>query len=121
MCSPGIPFCLVSFVYHTSPATEPLEGEGFTTMKRSWLPKFLQRQQAITNVSSRKPPRPRTFHPRLEQLEDRTAPAVITVTTTADDNVANDGSVSLREAIQAINNGSGGLDMDITNQLPGVF
>jgi CSLREA domain-containing protein len=57
----------------------------------------------------------------LEQLEDRLAPAVITVTTTADDNTPNDGSVSLREAIQAINNGSAGADLDIIIQNPGVF
>jgi CSLREA domain-containing protein len=43
------------------------------------------------------------------------------VTTTADDNTPNDGSVSLREAIQAINNGTAGADPDISNQNPGVF
>jgi CSLREA domain-containing protein len=43
------------------------------------------------------------------------------VTTVADDNVPNDGSVSLREAIQAINNGTAGLDPDISNQNPGMF
>lgn len=58
---------------------------------------------------------------RLEQLEDRLAPAVITVTAAFDDNTPNDGSVSLREAIQAINNGSAGADTDISNQNPGVF
>jgi CSLREA domain-containing protein len=47
--------------------------------------------------------------------------ATITVTTTADDNVPNDGSVSLREAIQAINNGTAGADTDISNQNPGTF
>jgi CSLREA domain-containing protein len=60
------------------------------------------------------------FQPRLECLEDRLAPAVITVTTAADDNAANDGSVSLREAIQAINAG-GTTDNDILNQNPGTF
>jgi CSLREA domain-containing protein len=64
--------------------------------------------------------RPR-FKPCLEFLENRLAPATITVTTTADDNVANDLSVSLREAIQAINNGGAGTDMDISNQNPGTF
>ncbi|HJZ59778.1 MAG TPA: CSLREA domain-containing protein, partial [Gemmataceae bacterium] len=59
--------------------------------------------------------------PRLEPLEDRAVPATITVTTTADDNTPNDGSVSLREAIQAINNGTAGADTDISNQNPGVF
>src|SRR6516164_11736820 len=70
-------------------------------------------------------PRARVRTPRcplcVEQLEDRLAPAVIKVTTTADDNTPNDGSVSLREAIQAINNGTAGADPDISNQNPGVF
>jgi CSLREA domain-containing protein len=46
--------------------------------------------------------------------------ATITVTTTADDITPNDGSVSLREAIQAINEGKTG-DPDISSQNPGVF
>jgi CSLREA domain-containing protein len=61
------------------------------------------------------------YQPRLEALECRLAPAIIMVTTSADDNTPNDGSVSLREAIQAINNGSAGGDMDIINQNPGTF
>jgi CSLREA domain-containing protein len=65
--------------------------------------------------------RPQGLPLRLEWLEDRLAPAVVTVTTAADDNTPNDGSVSLREAIQAINNGSAGGDTDITNQSPGAF
>jgi len=63
----------------------------------------------------------RRYRPALEILENRLAPAVITVTTAADDNTANDGSVSLREAIQAMNNASAGSDMDISHQNPGVF
>jgi len=59
--------------------------------------------------------------PRLEALEHRLAPATITVTTGLDDVVANDGSVSLREAITALNNGSAGGDNDITSQGPGTF
>jgi CSLREA domain-containing protein len=46
---------------------------------------------------------------------------VITVTTAADDLTPNDGSVSLREAIQAINNGTAGADTDISSQNPGPF
>jgi CSLREA domain-containing protein len=46
--------------------------------------------------------------------------ATITVTTAADDNTPNDGSVSLREAIQAINAGAT-TDTDILNQNPGTF
>jgi CSLREA domain-containing protein len=79
-----------------------------------WLPRSLF-------PKSRRPARrPRTIPLRLEQLEDRTAPAVITVTTAMDDNNPNDGSVSLREAIQAINAGST-TDTDILNQNPGTF
>jgi len=47
--------------------------------------------------------------------------AVITVTTTADDLIPNDGSVSLREAITAINAGNDLGDPDITAQNPGTF
>src|SRR4051812_45301017 len=47
--------------------------------------------------------------------------ATITVTTTADDTTPNDGTVSLREAITAINAGSGAGNTDIVNQNPGTF
>ncbi len=47
--------------------------------------------------------------------------ASITVTTTADDITPNDGSVSLREAITAINAGNELGDADITAQTPGTF
>src|SRR6266849_2783549 len=47
--------------------------------------------------------------------------AVITVTTTADDITPNDGSVSLREAITAVNAGNDLGDPDITAQNPGTF
>jgi CSLREA domain-containing protein len=57
----------------------------------------------------------------LEILEGRLAPATITVTTTADDITPNDGSVSLREAITAINAGNDLGDPDITAQSPGTF
>jgi CSLREA domain-containing protein len=57
----------------------------------------------------------------LEILESRLAPATITVTTTADDITPNDGTVSLREAITAINAGNDLGDPDITAQSPGTF
>src|SRR5437879_11787613 len=63
----------------------------------------------------------RRAHPRLELLESRLAPATITVTTTADDITPNDGSVSLREAIIAVNAGNDLGDPDITAQNPGTF
>src|SRR5262249_27679614 len=47
--------------------------------------------------------------------------STIKVTTADDDITPNDGSVSLREAILAIDTGTGLGDPDITNQLPGVF
>src|SRR5216684_821655 len=65
-----------------------------------------------------------TSRPRrlaLERLEVRTAPAVITLTTFADDIIPNDGSVSLREAITAINAGNNLGDPNITAQNPGTF
>src|SRR4051812_12048333 len=55
-----------------------------------------------------------------EVLEVRRLLATITVTTTADDVIPADGSVSLREAITAINAGFSG-DPDVTLQNPGAF
>jgi CSLREA domain-containing protein len=52
----------------------------------------------------------------VERLEDRLAPATITVTTNADETTANDGVVSLREAISAIN-AQQTTDNDILAQL----
>jgi CSLREA domain-containing protein len=57
----------------------------------------------------------------LVLLPHPAAAAVITVTTAADDSTPNDGSVSLREAIQAINAGNNLGDPDIIAQNPGVF
>ncbi|HEV3447946.1 MAG TPA: hypothetical protein VG099_25130, partial [Gemmataceae bacterium] len=59
--------------------------------------------------------------PRLELQESRLAPATITVTTTSDDITPNDGSVSLREAIAAINAGNTLGDPDIIAENPGTF
>ena len=47
--------------------------------------------------------------------------ATITVTTTTDDLTPNNGIVSLREAITAINAGNDLGDPDITAQNPGIF
>lgn len=58
---------------------------------------------------------------RLEQLEGRWAPAVVTVTTAADDLTPNDGSVSLREAMTAVNAGNDLGDPDITAHTTGTF
>jgi CSLREA domain-containing protein len=74
---------------------------------RLWFPS--PRPQA------RRSRRPRLY---LEPLEDRLAPAVVlTVTTADDDNTPGDGSVSLREAIQAINAATPPTDPDIIAQI----
>ncbi|HMC11197.1 MAG TPA: CSLREA domain-containing protein, partial [Pirellulaceae bacterium] len=57
----------------------------------------------------------------LEHLEGRNLLATITVTTSADDLTPNDGTVSLREAITAINAGNDLGDPNITSQNPGTF
>ena len=59
--------------------------------------------------------------PVVELLEDRMAPAVLTVNTVADDLTPNDSSVSLREAITALNAGNDLGDPDIIAQAPGTF
>jgi CSLREA domain-containing protein len=72
-------------------------------------------------VFSRAPRAARRPRLCLELLEDRTAPAVITVNTAIDDLTPNDGTVSLREAITAINAGNDLGDPDLTAQNPGTF
>src|SRR5262249_22580183 len=71
--------------------------------------------------SSRRRGQPPRFRPRLEALEDRLAPATITVTTVADDLTPNDGSMSLREAITALDAGNALGDPDVVAQNPGTF
>ena len=51
-------------------------------------------------------PHPNSFRPRLELLEDRLAPAILTVTGTGDTIDANDGVITLREALTAAVNNS---------------
>jgi CSLREA domain-containing protein len=67
------------------------------------------------------PRRQRPPRLRVEALEERCLPALITVTTLADELTPNDGSVSLREAVNAINNPTMITDADITGQNPGSF
>lgn len=57
----------------------------------------------------------------VESLESRRLLATITVTTTADDLVPNNGTVSLREALTALNAGNNLGDPDIVAQTPGTF
>lgn len=77
-----------------------------------WLSRLPKRRTAA---------RSKSFWLHLESLESRLAPAVIMVTTTADDISPGDGSVSLREAITAINAGNDLGDHDIAMQNPGTF
>jgi CSLREA domain-containing protein len=59
--------------------------------------------------------------PWFEHLEGRNLLATITVNTVVDDLTPNDGSVSLREAIAAMNAGNDLGDPNITAQNPGTF
>src|SRR5262245_62857046 len=89
-------------------------------MLRFWLrklfPSFLRRKVQ---------PRRQFVRPRarlgLDVLEDRLAPATITVTSTDDTVSAGDHKVTLREAITAINAGNDLGDADISGQTPGTF
>src|SRR6266851_4129253 len=82
---------------------------------KSWI---ARRWLSSSRPKNQRPHRVPLF---LEQLEDRLAPAVVTVTTVADDITPNDGSVSLRESITAVNAGNDLGDPDITAQNPGTF
>src|SRR5262249_60582485 len=64
---------------------------------RSWLRKLFSRKARPLAA------RPRT-RPALEVLEDRLAPAVLTVNSVAD-NVTSDSLLTLREALQLVNAG----------------
>src|SRR5205085_1109298 len=66
-------------------------------------------------------PAPVTRAGAVEGLEPRRLFAVVTVTTTADDLTPNDGTVSRREALTAINAGNDLGDPSITTQNPGTF
>jgi CSLREA domain-containing protein len=74
-----------------------------------------------------RPAIPRRFRPGFEPLEDRSVPAVITVTTVADDYTPNNGILSLREAIAAANANSAKYppnlvsDDDVTANTTGAF
>src|SRR5437879_3784347 len=63
--------------------------------------------------------RPRRLALRLEQLEDRLTPAVITVSGTGD-TIAVDGLATLREAITSINN-QADVNADVTLNRVGLY
>src|SRR3954467_3721789 len=60
----------------------------------------------------------RGARPLVERLQDPAAPAAVPGTPTAHALTPNDGSVSLREAITAVNAGNDLGDPDITSQSP---
>jgi hypothetical protein len=70
--------------------------------------------------SQRRAPAPRRCRPRLEALEDRTAPAVLTVNTTGDS--PDPAHLNLRLALQAVNNQStAGLTSQQLAQVSGTL
>src|SRR5689334_8674283 len=88
-----------------------------TRIGKSWL----ARVECLWRGSSRFPitrQRKATFRPQLEVLEDRLAPATITVTVAGDTLV--NGQVTLREAIQSINQGAD-LNGDVTANRVGAY
>jgi parallel beta-helix repeat protein len=88
---------------------------------RSFLKQFSQRFVQVASHRSAAQRRPVRRRLRLEPLEERAVPAVITVTTGNDDITPNDGTVSLREAMTAMNEWSDLGDPDIQAQNPGMF
>jgi hypothetical protein len=80
----------------------------------AWL-RILRTICCVEGKSARTPRRRRAteFRPRLEPLEDRTAPAVLTVNSTLDTANPTDGYLSLREAIAIVNNPSPTLPSDL--------
>jgi hypothetical protein len=86
----------MAFSLYRRPALERRDVMWFS----SWMPKR-QQSQCITPRRAKKPPlQRRTFRPLLEELEDRTVPSTLTVTSTADS-----GPGSLRAEIAAANSG----------------
>jgi hypothetical protein len=82
---------------------------------RSWTRKLFAR----TPRTARKAPD--RCRPRLEALEDRLAPAILTVNSMADTANATDAYLSLREAIAIVNSATlpSGLSSQITGQISG--
>src|SRR5262249_52479586 len=91
------------------PTREPTSTPRSSTMSSPWWHRALRPLAPPIQRSPRNPAPARRCRPHVEPLEDRLAPAVITVTSTNDDLDApssEDGTASLREAITSINNGA---------------
>src|SRR5262249_35809776 len=83
----------------------------------SWTRKLFAR---VPHTTAKPPAR---YRPRLKALEVRTAPAVLTVNSTADTALSTDSSLSLREAIAIINSPTlpTGLSAQILAQISGTL
>jgi hypothetical protein len=92
-------------------------------MSSPWWHRVIRPLATPIQRSPRNPARARRCRPHVEPLEDRLAPAVITVTSTNDDlnaPASEDGTASLREAITSINNGAD-FNADITANRTGTY
>src|SRR5262245_25311081 len=92
---------------------------------RSWLRKLFARKPGRAPGGSRQAPA--RCRPQLEALEDRLAPATLTVNSTADNTTA-DTSLTLREAVLLVNAGGdattalgGALTAEEAGQITGMF
>jgi hypothetical protein len=85
---------------------------------RSWLRKLFASRTPRTIRKG-----PDRCRPRLEALEDRLAPATLTVNSTADTANVTDAYLSLREAIAIVNSATlpSGLSAQITGQISGTL
>src|SRR3954470_10796623 len=77
-------------------------------------------ERSVRRVAGGAAPRA-SQHFSADPLEPRRLFATVTVTANVDDLTPNNGSVSLREAITAINAGNSLGDPDITIQSPGTY
>src|SRR6516162_9402247 len=72
------------------------------TIDLTWWKKFFGGSRRGRKPKRKAPTRPRFFVPRLELLESRLAPAVLTVNTALDETTP-DNLLSLREAVNVVN------------------
>jgi CSLREA domain-containing protein len=104
VCAVGVKHVLVPLLQHILFGEQPME---------------------CRTIRARRPHSACHPHPAIaaaiEPLELRRLLSTVTVTTVSDDLTPNDGSVSLREAITAMNAGNDLGDPDVTAQNPGTF
>ena len=86
----------------------------------STLRRMFRRNTKKRTPVSRPMSRWNRYRLNLDLLEDRCVPALITVTSNGDDSTANNGNVTLREALVAINAGTS-TNGDVTNTMSGTL